>query len=228
MLAKLANWTFPAFWRSCRAGVSAKLHDAVAKIRLFFRGDDTCKDKLYLFGIAKPLAVHSKPAANAHTVSVGNYCWLAVNISKQKICDLSANAGKGQQSVHVVGNYRAEFVPKLNCRSLYACRLGLIKTAGANDIFNVLNGRVGKVGICGIFREKLTADYIDPRVGALRRKPTHNEKPPGLTLPVKGADRLGIDALKLCDDSRHSFFFLIFRHFFAEKYVPTWPPSRRV
>ena len=125
MLAKLVNGAAFAFGRSCRAGVSAKLYDAVAKIRLFFGRDDTCKDKLYLFGVAKPLAIHSKPAANAHTVSVGNYCGLAVNISKQKICNLSANSGKGQQSVHVVGNYRAEFVPKLNCRSLYACRLGI-------------------------------------------------------------------------------------------------------
>ena len=59
-------------------------------------------------------------------------------------------------------------------------RLASVKTAGANKRF-----KLGELGGCHrlgirIDAEQLTAGEIDARIGALRRKPPHDEKPPGV------------------------------------------------
>ena len=83
-----------------------------------------------------------------------------------------------------------------------------------------LGVKLGNIGIgkrvsCRIFSEKLTADYIYPRVCTLRRKPPHNEQLPRLSAVLKRADRFGIYSLQTLDDECHYLSFLSFIHLFS-------------
>ena len=78
MLAEVRDGTFVAFGIAGGASITSELDDAVAKIADLFLFEQRCEYALDLDGVFKPLAVHSKASANAHTVRVGNHAALLV------------------------------------------------------------------------------------------------------------------------------------------------------
>ena len=92
MRTKLPHLTFIASWGSRRANVSAKLHYSVTKIALHIFFYKLIHDTLDLQGIFNSLRIKTKSTANTNAMRISNNTTLAIKVSEQKICDLSANS----------------------------------------------------------------------------------------------------------------------------------------
>ena len=108
-VAKMGKRAAFAVIATRHAVVSAKLHDAVAKIALLLGCDERNEMLFHLFGRFIGNRNESEAARNADAVGIGNDGRLVINIAKEKICDLSANAGEGQKRLHRVGKLAAKF-----------------------------------------------------------------------------------------------------------------------
>ena len=192
MLAQIAQRTFFAFGIAGGAGISAELHDAVAKIADFFLLQEGCEDALDLHGVFEPLAVHSKASANAHTVRVGNHAALLIQITEQQIGYFSTHAREFEQFFHRVGHGAVVLADEHSAGILGVLRFDVIKPTRADVFFEFFHTRLGNRLGRWIGGKKLAANEIDACIGALCRKPTHNKQLPRLAAPFKGTKCLGI------------------------------------
>ena len=214
MLTKMRDGTLIAFGVAGGAGISAELHDAVAKIADFFLFQERCEEALDLHGVFEPLAVHAKASANAHAVRVGNHATLVVEVTEEQIGYLSANARKFEQLFHRVGHGAAKIVDKHSAGILGVLRFDVIKPTRADVFFEFFHTRLGNRFGCGIGGKELAANKIDACIGALCRKAPHNEELPRLPSPFKGAKCLGIYLFERFDNLGEALSFLLLCHRF--------------
>ena len=92
MLAKVGEGAIFALWTSGGAYLSAKPHNAMAKIRALTGCNKLGENFLHLKGVFLALGIHSKPAANSDAMSVRHHRVLAEDVTKEQICDLSTYA----------------------------------------------------------------------------------------------------------------------------------------
>lgn len=211
MLAKLCKRANIALRCAGGANISAELDDAVAKIALLALWQERIEKALDLGGILLALGIESDPAANANTMRIGHKSAGVIDVAEEQVGNLSADAGQSQEFFHIVGQATAIDLHKHPAGFFCVFGFGVKKSAGAQDAFKLGKVGIGEIARRGIDREEIFCGQVDPCVGALCRKATHNEEPPRLSLPVKGAGRVGIDARERIGDVTH--FFLFFRWF---------------
>lgn len=85
------------------ADFAAEPNDAMAKVALLLWRDDGYKRALNASRIFAPRGNQPEAPADADAMRVGYDDGAVIDVAQQQVSDLAANAGKGQQGVHVVG-----------------------------------------------------------------------------------------------------------------------------
>lgn len=163
-----------ASWGLRAADISAKVDEAMAGVGLVFFWDRIGKYAFDPYGILQLFGIKSKSAAYSDTVSVGNDAGDSENVAEEEVGYLSSDAGKFAEQLDVARQFTAVFVAKLDASRLDRRRLGSVKSAGTDDIFDILKGRVGKLCKRGESFKQVLAYDIDTRVRALGGKSAHN------------------------------------------------------
>ena len=199
------------------ADISAKVYKAVAGVGLEFARDRFGQYSLNSDGILQLFGIKTESAAYSDTVSVGNDAGNTEDVAKEKIGDLSSDAGKFAELFDVARQFSAVFVAKLDTSRLDRRRLCAVKSARTDYIFDIFEGRIGKRGKRRIFFKQVFANNIDSRIGALGGKSAHYHQPPSLAAsPIKGASGVGIELPEFGGNERSALgigFLCFFFHF---------------
>ena len=130
----------------------AVINETVAEIASFFRGNDFPECHLYLFRIL--YVIHKTDAiCEADTVGVSDDGRFLEYISHNQIGTFSPYAGKLQQSLEVLRDFGTILVPKHFHASADVSGFTFSKTAGAYDLFDILNICVSQSVDTGVFFE---------------------------------------------------------------------------
>lgn len=209
VFAEVCDGTFSTAGRACRAPFPPEKDEAVAEVGLLFGRDQLCENAFYLGGVGERFVVHTEASAETDTMGVGDDAGNAVYIAAKEVGYLSSDARKGKEVVHIFGHLAAEPITDYLTGRLDTRRLGAVETARADRLLKLGEVCVGNSFKGRIFNEKVAADDIYPCVGALRRKPTHNEKLPGLAPELQRAFGCRIYFFKPRHDLGYSMLFLL-------------------
>ena len=165
----------------------------MAGVGLALARDRVCENSLNLDRIFKLLGIKSESAAYPNTMCIRYNAGDSENIAEQEICDLSSDTGKLTKLMNVARQFAIIFIAKLDTSRFDRCRLGAVKSAGADYIFYILKRSICEVGKSRVFEEQIFANDIYTRIGALGGKSAHNHQLPSLfPSPIKRASGIGI------------------------------------
>ena len=127
------------------------------------------------------------------------------DVPKQKIRDLSPDARKPEQGIHIVRKNPAVLIDEHTARVPQILSLRPEKSARLHYLLELR-----KITVRHRLRrrepgEQLAAHDIDPRVRTLRREPPHHEQPPRVPLRLKRADSVRVHFLEPRDYFRGGF-----------------------
>lgn len=133
-----------ASWGLRAADISAEVDEAVAGVGLVFARDRFGQYSLDANGILQLFGIKAESAAYSDTVSVGNDAGNTEDVAEEKVGDLSSYAGEFAELINVARQFSAVFVSKLNASRLDRRRLGAVKSARTDYIFDILEGCICK------------------------------------------------------------------------------------
>ena len=142
---------------------------------------------------------------DADAVRVADVGGLAVNVAEDEVRRLAPDAGQRRELLHRAGDLAAVLFEQ-NFRALdEILRLGVVKSAGADHLADLLIAGVCKGFERRIFLKERGRDHVHARVGALGRK-THGKKQLVVLLIVERAARVGVEDLQLLHDAADGGF----------------------
>jgi len=137
----------------------------------------------------------AEAVGDAPAMGVYNNARYVETFAQYGIGDFPADAGQAQQVVHGTG-HPAVIVFQQHAAAFTDGPGFLVeKAAGADVIFEFAGGGFRKIARTTIFLEKVAADHIYARIGALRREYGHNQQMEGRP-EVQGTPHLGIGFLE--------------------------------
>ena len=148
----------------------------MAKIALLFLFDYSGKDSFYLYGIFLERGYKSEPTAYSYAVRIGNDSGLFINITEKEVCNLSSDTRKFEKLVHLVGNGAVILAFEDLAHGNDVTGLGLVKTAGADDLFHIGKLGSGKIVDGFIFFKEYPGHDIDSGIGTLCTKHGGNQQ----------------------------------------------------
>ena len=193
MRTEIGKGTTDTLGCTCCAGVSAEKDDAVAKVGAFLGKEERGHDALDFERILFFFGIGTETTANADKVGVRDHSGLAENVTEQEVCDLASHTRKEKKLLHRVGNTTVKVSDEKACALAQIVCLGAVKSASAYRLREFFKIRLCHIGGGGVFLKERFRYLIDTLIRALRGEPSHDEKPPGVSLIFEGTSGIGVD-----------------------------------
>lgn len=189
------------------ADSTAVIDKAVTELIAFFGRNDAAERTLHLLRFPD-IIDKADQIAEADTVGVGDYGRLPVNISENEVGALAADAWQGKEFLHRV----RDGIVILCMQNFHAggdvAGLGMAKTAGTDNGFNLFRHGRGEGSHCGEALQEVDHDDVDPCIRALRGKAHTDQKLPGIPV-VQCAFRFRIFLFQAPDHLKRERLFVI-------------------
>ena len=182
------------------------MYKSVAQAGLLLRFDDLFQRHLHLVGILSAvLCGQSQLITDSDTMGIGNDGRMTVNIRKDQVGGLAADAGQLEQFIHGIGNFTTVLFQQHDRGIFYIVCLGAEQAARLDDGAQIL-----QIGRCQRFQGRVTVikhggHQIDPSIGTLGRKTGGKQK----LVVLLCFQRAGV-GIMLLQNANHlgTFFFL--------------------
>ena len=181
----------------------------MAEVPALHRRDNLFQLHLHLIRVL-PLR-QPQPPADADAVGVGDDAGLVEDVPQDEVRGLAADAGQGGEPFQRVGELSAPLFNQLPGECLDIPGLGVEKAAGADDLFEVFDGRVRQRLEGRVAAIEHPRHLVDPLVGALGREAGGDQQLVGLFIG-EGTDGVGVFLLQRLNRPQR-LFLPIFQRF---------------
>ena len=161
--------------------IPAVVHQPVAEIASFLRGNDLPQRHLHLFRLFDPI-YKPDPVHQADSVRVCHTSRLAENIAHARARAISSSAGKFEKRVQILRQFPSGLISQYFHAGADISRLASAEPARTDDRFDIILIRVSQRPHIRIFLIQPFNDYINTGIGTLRRQPYADQQLPCLVI----------------------------------------------